>query len=178
MSHVKLFGSAHCGKSRYYENALKEREVDYNFLDVEAKADAASELRQLYTDGDLKYPSLLIGTTLLRNPSLRDLDRKLAHEGIYNPGAVHEPKSGRFVRYMKPKDAFVSYSETETRIVLGHIEVPLQSRGTGLGAKFALEVFPLVQALGKEARITCPFMRKVASKHAEWADYFNVPLSA
>ncbi len=175
MAHVKLYGSEHCGKSRYYKDVLTERGIDYVFLDVEADEAAASELRQLYTDGGLKFPALLIGNTIIRNPALRELERKLAHEGLYNPGAVHEPRSNRFVRYMKPQDAFLSYSETDSRIVLGHIEVPPQSRGTGLGAKFALEVFPMVKALGKEAQITCPFMRKVASRNPEWADYFNVP---
>ena len=178
MTNVKLYGSKDCKKSRLYQDALTERKIDYVFLDVEANQDAASELRLLYSDGSLKFPTLLIGTLRLRNPSLRDLDRKLAHEGLYNPGAVHEPKSNRFVRYMKPEDAFLSYSETQGRLILGHIEVPPQSRGTGLGARFALEVFPMVKALGKEARITCPFMRKVASKHDEWAEYFNVPRSA
>jgi predicted GNAT family acetyltransferase len=116
----------------------------------------------------------MIAGKRVRNPSLRELDRTLARSGLYDPGVAHEAKSNRFVRYMTHRDAFVSYSESDDRIVLGHIEVPPEKRGTGLGAKLALEVFPLVEEMGKTARITCSFMRRVAASDPYWASYFNI----
>ncbi len=147
------------------------------FRDVEEDEEAARELRAIFGNdpaGHTKFPTFLINGKRVRNPRLRDLDRLLAHEGLYDPGVVHEPQARRFVRFMEPRDAFVSYSETEDRITLGHIEVPTEKRGSGLGVKLAREVFPLVRDLGKTARITCPFMRKVAALDPEWAAYFNI----
>ena len=174
MLNVKLYGAKRCEKSRLYEDALMARCVPYIFFDVETNEEAANELRQLYTDRELKYPTLLIDGKRVRNPSMPELDRKLTRAGLYDAGVFHEAKSKRFVRYMEPQDAFVSYSETETRITLGHIEIPQASRGSGLGARFALDIFPMVKALGKEARITCLFMRKVAASRSKWAEYFNI----
>jgi glutaredoxin/predicted GNAT family acetyltransferase len=178
---VRLYGARDCHKSRFYEDALKERNVDYLFRDVEANKEAARELSAIFGSdpaGHTKYPTFLIKGKRLRNPRLRDLNRALAHEGLYDPGIVHETPAQRFTKFMSPQDAFVSYSQTDDRITLGHIEVPVEKRGSGLGAKLALAVFPLVQELGemrgKSARITCPFMRKVAASVPEWAEYFNV----
>lgn len=178
---VRLYGARGCHKSRFYEDALKDRDVDYLFRDVEADKEAARELGAIFgadPEGHTKYPTFLIKGKRLRNPRLRDLDRALAHEGLYDPGIVHEAQAQRFTKFMAPQDAFVSYSESDRRITLGHIEVPIEKRGSGLGAKLALAVFPLVRELGetqgKSARITCPFMRKVAASVPEWAEYFNV----
>lgn len=179
--HVRLYGARGCHKSRFYEDALKERGVPYDFRDVEADKEAARELSAIFgadPAGHTRYPTFLIKGKRLRNPRLRDLDRALAHDGLFDPGIVHEKQAQRFVKYMAPQDAFVSYSENDKRITLGHIEVPIEKRGSGLGAKLALAVFSMVRELGeaegKAARITCPFMRKVASSVPEWAEYFNV----
>ena len=174
MNIVRVFGARRCHKSRFYEDALCDRGVAYILRDVEEDEDATAELRLLYADGGLKFPTLLIRGKRVRNPTLRDLDRQLAHAGLYDPGVVHEPRAQRFVRFMAPQDAFVSYSETTNQIVLSHIEVPAQKRGSGLGAKLALEVFPMVKAIGKTARVTCPFLRTIAASNAEWANYFNI----
>ena len=175
---VRVYGTKRCHKSRFYEDALAEREVDYCLRDVEADPDAAEELKLLFPNGALNFPTLLIQGKRVRNPSERDLDRALAHAGLYDPGVIHEPRSNRFVRFMAPQDAFVSYQETDERITLSHIEVPIEKRGTGLGAKLALDVFPSIEALGKTARITCPFLRRVAASEPKWAAYFNIQKQA
>ena len=179
MPPVRLYGAYRCHKTRLYAAELKEHGVDFILRDVEDDAEAAVELRALFgndPDGHTKFPTLLINGKRVRNPRLRDLVRILAHEGLSSPGVVHEPHAKRFVWYMAPRDAFVSYSESDDRITLGHIEVPPEKRGAGLGTQLALEVFPLVEALGKTARITCPFIRKVAAG-SEWASYFNIRTS-
>ena len=63
---------------------------------------------------------------------------------------------------------------TRDHITLTHIETPVEKRGTGLGARLALVVFPLVKAMGGSASITCGFMRKVAASRPEWVNYFGV----
>ena len=178
---VRLYGARACHKSRFYEDALKERKVEYVFRDVEADKEAARELSAIFgadPAGHTKYPTFLIKGKRLRNPRLRDLDRALSHEELYDPGILHETQAQRFTKFMTPQDAFVSYSESDQRITLSHIEVPREKRGSGLGAKLALAVFPRVKELGeaqgKSVRISCPFIRKVALSEPEWAEYFNV----
>ena len=177
MPPVRLYGARSCHKSRFYQDALNDRQVSVVFRDVEEDQDAAGELRLIFgndPEGHTKFPTFLINGKRIRNPRLRDLDRALAHEGLYDPGVVHEPQAQRFVKFMRPTDAFVSYSESGGMITLGHIEVPIEQRGSGLGAKLALEVFEMIKDHDKPARITCPFMRKVAQSVPEWAAFFNV----
>ena len=86
---------------------------------------------------------------------------------------VHDSKAQRFILSMEPRSAFVTYVKRGDIITLTHIETPLEKRGTGLGARLALRVFPLVKEMGGTANITCNFMRKVAASRPEWADYFG-----
>ena len=174
MTDIILFGDANCHKSRFYEAALKERGLAYVFEDVAQNQNSETKLRALFEDGEVKFPTFVIKGRTIRNPSLKELDKVLAREEIRDPGIIHEPKSQRFVKYMKPKDAFVSYARNESRITLTHIEVPHEKRGTGMGARLALKVFPMVKEMGLTANITCSFMRKVAASKPEWADYFGV----
>lgn len=171
---VRLYGSAECFKTRVYADFLAKRDVSFTLRDVEHDECAADELRSLYSDGDLKFPTLLVQDKRLRNPDMRALDRALAHADLFDPGVMHEPHANRFLRFMAPRDAFVSYCLTDDLITLTHIEVPEEKRKSGLGARFALEVFPLVRDMGKPARITCSFMRRVASRDPQWADYFRI----
>ena len=87
---------------------------------------------------------------------------------------LHDSQAQRFVFAMEPRDAVVTYTRNGDHITLTHIETPVEKRGTGLGARLALVVFPLVKAMGGSASITCGFMRKVAASRPEWANYFGV----
>ena len=171
---VCLFGTIDCHKTRFYEDVLRSREIDFVLKDVTRDKAAEDELRTLFSNRQAHFPTFLIAGKKLRNPKLRELERALAHAGIYDPGLINEPRAKRFVKFMAPEDAFVSYHETDALITLTHIEVPISKRGSGLGAKLALGVFPKVKALEKPARITCSFMRKVAASDPEWADYFKI----
>lgn len=94
------------------------------------------------------------------------------------PSIVHDARAQRFVMNMAPRPAFVTYQMSGKHITLTHIETPTEKRGTGLGARFALRVFPLVKALTNvndgSASITCGFMRKVARSRPEWAQFFGL----
>ncbi len=74
---IKLFGHKDCHKTQTYQRYLKEKGVQFVFLDVHEDDAAASELRSLYTTGKLNFPTILIGTKKLRNPKFDELDKWL-----------------------------------------------------------------------------------------------------
>jgi len=70
---IKLFGAERCRKTRYYQTFLENLNLDYTFLDVEVNNDNAEELRNLYQNRRLNFPTITIGEKKLRNPSDKDL---------------------------------------------------------------------------------------------------------
>lgn len=74
---IKLFGRKECHKTKIYQSYLMEKRFHFVFLDVHENDVAADELRSLYTNGKLNFPTILVGTKRLRNPKFKDLDRWL-----------------------------------------------------------------------------------------------------
>lgn len=74
---IKVYGAARCHKTQFYLNYLKNRNLDFTFLDVEKDPHAATELRSLYTTGRLNFPTILIKGKKLRNPRIEELEKKL-----------------------------------------------------------------------------------------------------
>ncbi|TMM30094.1 glutaredoxin family protein [Polaribacter aestuariivivens] len=72
---IKLFGAERCHKTKYYKTFLETRNLDYAFLDVEESLENAKELRKLYANGKLNFPTITIGTKKLRNPSDKELQK-------------------------------------------------------------------------------------------------------
>lgn len=70
---IKLFGAERCHKTKYYQIFLDQHNLDYTFLDVEANENFAEELRNLYQNRKLNFPTITIGDKKLRNPSDKDL---------------------------------------------------------------------------------------------------------
>ena len=173
MNDITLFGETRCAKTRHYQAALEERGIAYELAEVDKSEAAADRLTTLAGSAD-KFPTFEIKGRKLRNPSLPDLDKTLARAGLYDPGLVHDEKSQRFVRYMAPSDAFVSYSWQGSTMVVSHIEVDPSTRGSGLGARFAMEVFEHLQGAEHTIRLTCPFLRKVASRKDDWREKFGL----
>ena len=75
---IKLFGSAKCHKTNYYIDLLVKKNLPYQFLDVTQNDEAADELRALYTNGKLNFPTITIGSKKLRNPSNLELEKWLS----------------------------------------------------------------------------------------------------
>lgn len=77
---IKLYGTERCHKSQYYRRLFEDLNIDYAFLDVEDNPVFAEELRNLYTNRKLNFPTILINSKKLRNPSkmeiLKWLDRQ------------------------------------------------------------------------------------------------------
>lgn len=173
MADVTLFGEVRCHKTRFYQAALEERGVAYELAEVDKSTEAARRLTEL-TGSAQKFPTFQIKGRKVRNPKLPDLDKELARAGLYDPGLVHDERGQRFVRHMAPSDAFVSYYWQGDRMVMTHIEVDRSLRGSGVGARFATEVFEAVQDRPHEVRLTCPFLRRVAATRPEWKTKFKL----
>ena len=72
---IKLYGAERCHKTQYYKTFLKTRNLDYAFLDVEKNKLFAEELRNLYKNRRLNFPTITIGKKKLRNPTDRELNK-------------------------------------------------------------------------------------------------------
>ena len=70
---IKLYGTERCHKTKYYKAFLKDKNMDYIFLDVEENEDFAKELRGLYKNRKLNFPTITIENKKLRNPSDKEL---------------------------------------------------------------------------------------------------------
>ncbi|KAB1157281.1 glutaredoxin family protein [Tenacibaculum aiptasiae] len=74
---VKLYGAQRCHKTQYYQNYLKTRNISYAFFDVEKNELYAEELRNLYENRRLNFPTITIGKKRLRNPTDKELNKWL-----------------------------------------------------------------------------------------------------
>lgn len=173
MHDIMLFGEVRCHKTRFYQAALEERGLAYEMAEVDKDKEAAARLAELAGSAD-KFPTFQIKGRKVRNPKLPELDKELARAGLYDPGLIHDERAQRFIRHMAPSDAFVSYVWQGDRMVMTHIEVDPSFRGSGLGARFATEVFEEVESRAHEIRLTCPFLRKVALTRPEWRKKFKL----
>ncbi|WP_033959999.1 glutaredoxin family protein [Psychroserpens jangbogonensis] len=70
---IKLYGAERCHKTQYYKRFFEQRNLNYKFLDVEENSDSANELRNLYSNRKLNFPTITINTKKLRNPSEKEL---------------------------------------------------------------------------------------------------------
>ncbi|MGB7336674.1 MAG: N-acetyltransferase, partial [Salaquimonas sp.] len=59
-------------------------------------------------------------------------------------------------------------------MVVGHIEISMHLRGSGLGTRFATELLEQLEQADHDVRLTCPFLRKVAQPRSVWRDKFNL----
>jgi mycoredoxin len=72
---IKLYGTEKCHKTQYYKTFLETRNLDYAFLDVETSEINAKELRYLYKNRKLNFPTITINNKKLRNPSDKELQK-------------------------------------------------------------------------------------------------------
>ena len=70
---IKLYGTERCHKTQYYKEFFEHRNLDFGFLDVEENSGFAEELRNLYSNRELNFPTITINNKKLRNPSEKEL---------------------------------------------------------------------------------------------------------
>ncbi|TGV04152.1 glutaredoxin family protein [Flavivirga rizhaonensis] len=76
---IKLYGAARCHKTQYYKAFFETRNLNYVFLDVETNDAFTEELRGLYENRKLNFPTITIGKKKLRNPSDKELNKRIAN---------------------------------------------------------------------------------------------------
>lgn len=86
----------------------------------------------------------------------------------------YEPENRRFVMHSDKGDAFVDVRLDGDLMVLPHAEVPVTLRGSGAGGRLATGTFRLVEEMGVKARLTCPFLIRVAQADPHWKKFFGL----
>ncbi len=74
---IKLYGAVDCHKTQYYQQLFDSVKLPYRFLEVRNNKANAEELRGLYENRRLNFPTITIGEKKLRNPSNKDLEKWL-----------------------------------------------------------------------------------------------------
>lgn len=78
---IKLYGASWCTKSSALRNLMQQKWISFEDFDVEEDKEAEMFVRGLY-DGQLKFPTLLIGDKHYKNPSPKVLVQILTDEGV------------------------------------------------------------------------------------------------
>ena len=81
---IKLFGAARCHKTQHYQQYFQERNLEVEFLDIEENESYAEELRSLYTNRKLNFPTITIDAKKLRNPSDEELSKWISKKRSQN----------------------------------------------------------------------------------------------
>ncbi|MFC5045248.1 N-acetyltransferase [Aquimarina hainanensis] len=158
---IKLFGAAHCHKTHYYKLILEELKLPYLFLDVEEDEHAAKELRLLYENKKLNYPTITIGSKKLRNPYKDELIKwiyKLIPQLI---PIQHDQENEEFLLPINEEIARITYYTKENKLYLTHSEVPYNLRGRGIGSVLVEKTLKKIEEEGLCAIAVCPFIKKI-----------------
>ena len=70
---IKLYGASRCHKTQHYMRFFEAHMLDFTFLDVEESETFAEELRSLYINRKLNFPTITLDSKKLRNPSDSEL---------------------------------------------------------------------------------------------------------
>jgi len=70
---ITLYGADRCHKTQHYIRFFQDRDLEFVFLDVEKHEKHAADLRRLYTNGRLNFPTITLDHKKLRNPSDSEL---------------------------------------------------------------------------------------------------------
>jgi len=161
---VKLYGADGCHKTHYYQLLLAKRNLPFEFLDVEANEDHAEELRGLYENRKLNFPTITIGTKKLRNPTKQELDQWINKLIPQQLELVHERDQQRFVLDINGELALVEYQVKNDALYLIHSEVPYALRGRGIGKVLVEKTFEKLTEEGYKAVAICSYIKAVASR--------------
>jgi len=165
---IKLYGADGCHKTNYYKLLLDSTQLPYQFLDVEANELHAEELRNLYENKKLNFPTITIGKKKLRNPTKEDLHKwlnKLIPERL---PIIHDIENSRFTLDINGEIAMVKYQLRNEKMYLVHSEVPYNLRGQGIGKVLVEKTFAKLTEEGYEAVAICSYVKAVAKRSDVW----------
>ncbi|WP_417371824.1 N-acetyltransferase, partial [Gelidibacter japonicus] len=157
---IKLYGADGCHKTHYYQLVLNKIGLPYEFLDVEANEAHAKELRSLYTNGKLNFPTITIGKKKLRNPYKEDI-LKWMHKLIPSMLEIkHNTDAHKYALDINGEEAKVEYIvKDDGKLYLVHSEVPYNLRGKGIGKELVLKTFEKLTEEGHKAVAVCSYIK-------------------
>lgn len=167
---IKLYGANGCHKTHYYQLVLDEIGLPYDFLDVEANEDHAEELRGLYENRKLNFPTITIGKKKLRNPYKEDLIKWINKLIPQRLTVIHEKDNHKFTLDINGEEAKVEYVVKEGKMYLIHSEVPYLLRGRGIGKELVLKTFEKLTEEGYKAVAVCSYIKAVKNRDPYWKD--------
>ncbi len=165
---IKLYGADGCHKTHYYQLILDKTGLHYEFLDVEANIGHAEELRGLYSNRELNFPTITIGKKKLRNPYKEDIEKWLNKLIPSRLDIVHEKENKRFTLDINGELAKVEYSIRDGKMYLNHSEVPYNLRGQGIGRVLVEKTFEQLTKEGYTAVAICSYIKAVAKRSERW----------
>ncbi len=165
---IKLYGANGCHKTHYYQIVLDKTGLPYEFLDVETNEDHAEELRGLYENRKLNYPTITIGKKKLRNPYKEDIEKWLNKLIPSRLEIVHDKENSRFTLDVNGELAKVDYTLRDGKMYLNHSEVPFNLRGQGIGKVLVEKTFEQLTNEGYKAVAVCSYIRAIAKRSDHW----------
>lgn len=165
---IKLYGADGCHKTHYYQILLDKTGLPYKFLDVEANEDHAEELRGLYENRKLNFPTITIGEKKLRNPDKEDLEKWLNKLIPSRLEIEHNKENMQFSLNINGELAKINYSLREGKMYLNHSEVPSNLRGKGIGKVLVEKTFEQLTKEGYKAVAVCSYIKAVAKRSDHW----------
>ena len=166
---IKLYGADGCHKTHYYQLVLDKTGLPWEFLDVEANKDHAEELRGLYENRKLNFPTITIGKKKLRNPYKEDIEKWLNKLIPSRLDIVHDKENMRFTLDINGELAKVDYSINNDKMYLNHSEVPYNLRGQGIGKVLVEKTFEQLTKEGYKAVAVCTYIKAVARRSDKWS---------
>jgi predicted GNAT family acetyltransferase/glutaredoxin len=166
---IKLYGADGCHKTNYYKLVLDEIGLPYEFLDVEANEDHSEELRGLYENRKLNFPTITIGKKKLRNPYKEEIIKWMNKLIPSRLNSVHDKENTRFIIDINGELAKVEYTLRDGKMYLVHSEVPYNLRGQGIGKVLVEKTFEKLTEENYTAVAVCSYIKLVKNR----SDYWN-----
>lgn len=165
---IKLYGANGCHKTNYYKSVLDEIALPYTFLDVEAKEDHAEELRGLYENRKLNFPTITIGKKKLRNPDKEKIIKWMNKLIPSRLQIIHDKEHQRFTLDINGELAKVDYQLRDGKMYLVHSEVPYNLRGQGIGKVLVEKTFEKLIEENYKVIAVCSYIKAVKNRSAYW----------
>jgi predicted GNAT family acetyltransferase/glutaredoxin len=165
---IKLYGADGCHKTHYYQLVLEKTGLPYEFLDVETNKDHAEELRGLYENRKLNFPTITIGQKKLRNPDKEDIEKWLNKLIPSRLDLIHDKENHRYMLNINGELAKVDYSLRDGIMYLNHSEVPYNLRSQGIGKVLVEKTFEKLTEDGFKAVAVCSYIKAIKDRSEYW----------
>lgn len=167
---IKLYGTKDCHKTQYYQNVLEKTSLPFQFLDVEVRKEQAEELRNLYENRKLNFPTITIGKKKLRNPNKEELIKWLNKLIPSRMELKHNKENQQFTLHINDEIAKIDYSLKDGKMYLNHSEVPNSLRGQGVGKVLVEKTFKKLTDEGYKAVTVCGYIKAIKNKSDYWKE--------